>query len=144
MGTMEDLVPQFRHFITRLDEMDIAYLHLANSRWVEEEDPTIKTHPDIHNETFVRMWGGRKPVLLAGGYDSDSAQRVVDETYDQQDNIMVVFGRHYLSNPDLPFRLKKGLDLQKYNRDTFYNPFSHEGYVDYPYSREYLAQKGII
>lgn len=143
MGTMEDLIPQFRHFITRLAEMDITYLHLANSRWVEEEDPTIKTHPDVHNETFVRMWGGRKPILLAGGYDAESAQRVVDETYAQQNNVMVVFGRHYLSNPDLPFRLKMGLDLQKYNRDTFYIPFSHEGYVDYPYSKEYLAHKGI-
>ncbi|KJK79258.1 hypothetical protein H634G_05498 [Metarhizium anisopliae BRIP 53293] len=141
MGTMEDLVPQFQHFLTHLTEMDIAYVHLANSRWVEEEDPTIKTHPDIHNETFVRMWGDKKPILLAGGYDADSAQRVVDETYAKQNNVMVVFGRHYISNPDLPFRLKMGLDLEKYNRDTFYIPFSDEGYLDYPYCEEYLAQE---
>nr|AGN89890.1 chanoclavine-I aldehyde oxidoreductase [Epichloe coenophiala]AGS32018.1 chanoclavine aldehyde oxidoreductase/isomerase [Epichloe coenophiala] len=140
MGTMDDLIPQFEHFIMRLREIGIAYLHLANSRWVEEEDPTIRTHPDIHNETFVRMWGKEKPVLLAGGYDPESAKLVVDETYSDHKNIGVVFGRHYISNPDLPFRLKMGLPLQKYNRETFYIPFSDEGYLDYPYSEEYITQ----
>nr|AEV21229.1 chanoclavine-I aldehyde oxidoreductase [Periglandula ipomoeae] len=140
MGTMDDLVPQFEHFITRLREMDIAYLHLANSRWVEEEDPSIKTHPDVHNETFVRIWGEKRPILLAGGYNPDSARRLVDQTYSEQNNVMVVFGRHYISNPDLPFRLKMGIALQRYNRDTFYIPFSGEGYLDYPFCKEYLKQ----
>ncbi|RYP10946.1 hypothetical protein DL764_000382 [Monosporascus ibericus] len=77
MGTMSDLVPQFEYVIARLREMNVAYLHLANSRWVEDI-----THPDADNETFVRMWGKSKPVLLAGGYDAASARRVVDETYE--------------------------------------------------------------
>ncbi|KAG6047856.1 hypothetical protein E4U39_007978 [Claviceps sp. Clav50 group G5] len=140
MGTMDDLVPQFEHFITCLREMDIAYLHLANSRWVEEEDPSIRTHPDFHNQTFVQIWGKRRPILLAGGYDPDSARRLVDQTYSDRNNVLVVFGRHYISNPDLPFRLKMGIALQKYNRDTFYIPFSGEGYVDYPFCKEYLDQ----
>ncbi|KAG5999390.1 hypothetical protein E4U54_001875 [Claviceps lovelessii] len=141
MGTMNDLVPQFEHFISRLREMDIAYLHLVNTRWLEEEEPGIKTHPDVDNQTFVRLWGNKTPILLAGGYDADSARRLVDETYSDQDNIMAVFGRHYISNPDLPFRLRLGIPLQKYNRDTFYIPFSDQGYLDYPFCQEFLDQQ---
>ncbi|KAF7588053.1 hypothetical protein BBP40_006222 [Aspergillus hancockii] len=138
MGTMADLVPQFKHIIIKLKEMDIAYLHLANSRWVEDN-----THPDVDNVTFVRLWGKAKPILLAGGYNTTSAMKVVDEVYKNQSNVAIAFGRLYISNPDLPFRLKKGIPLQKYNRETFYIPFSEEGYLDYPFSQEFLASPQI-
>ncbi|KAI2768605.1 putative oxidoreductase [Daldinia loculata] len=134
MGTMNDLVPQFEYIITRLREMNIAYLHLANSRWVEDV-----THPDADNRTFVHMWGKSKPVLLAGGYDAASAKLMVDETYAGYDNVAVVFGRLYISNPDLPFRVQHQLPLQPYDRDTFYLPFSEKGYLDYQFSNEFLA-----
>ncbi|KAI0381637.1 putative oxidoreductase [Hypomontagnella monticulosa] len=136
MGTMSDLVPQFEYVISRLQEMDIAYLHLANSRWVEDI-----THPDADNETFVKMWGKSKPVLLAGGYDAASAKQVVDKTYVGYDNVAVVLGRLYISNPDLPFRVKHGLPLQQYDRDTFYVSFSDKGYLDYPFCEEFLASE---
>lgn len=134
MGTMSDLVAQFEHVITRLRDMDIAYLHLANSRWVEDV-----TQPDIDNAIFLRKWGKTKPVLLAGGYDADSARTVVDHTFADQHNVAVAFGRLYISNPDLPFRLQHGLPLQPYDRDTFYVPLSDEGYTNYPVSDEFVA-----
>ncbi|KAF3063816.1 putative inactive dehydrogenase EasA [Daldinia childiae] len=134
MGTMNDLVPQFEYIITRLREMNIAYLHLANSRWVEDV-----THPDTDNRTFVHMWGKLKPVLLAGGYDPASAKVMADETYAGYDNVAVAFGRLYTSNPDLPFRVQHQLPLQPYDRDTFYVPLSKQGYLDYPFSNEFLA-----
>ena len=134
MGVMEDLVPQFEYVISSLREMDIAYLHLANSRWLED-----KTHPDVHNETFVCMSGKSKPILLAGGYDAASAKKVVDKTYVGYDNIAVAFGRLYISNPDLPFRLRNGIPFHPYDRDTFYIPSSITGYLDYPFSKEFLA-----
>ncbi|KAH8599568.1 chanoclavine-I aldehyde oxidoreductase [Bisporella sp. PMI_857] len=117
MGTMTNLVPQFEFIISRLRDMNIAYLHLANSRWVEEKD-----NPDFNNGTFVRIWGKSKPILLA-----------------DYDNIAIVFGRLYLSNPDLPFRVKNGIALEMYDRATFYIPSSDKGYVDYPFSEEFLV-----
>ncbi|KAG5918133.1 hypothetical protein E4U53_004118 [Claviceps sorghi] len=143
MGTMDDLVPQFRHFIARLREMDIAYLHLSNSRWLRDEQPGITIHPDVDNATFVRMWGREKPIVLAGGYDGESARRLVDETYSAQDNVLVAFGRHFIANPDLPFRLKMGIALQRCRRDTVYMAHSEEGYTDYPFCKEYLERPGM-
>jgi len=45
-----------------------------------------------------------------------------------------LYGRYFISNPDLPKRLKEGLPLQPYDRSTFYGPFEDgaRGYIDYP------------
>jgi len=43
----------------------------------------------------------------------------------------VAFGRHFISNPDLPARLRTGAGLTPYNRPTFYGGGA-TGYTDYP------------
>lgn len=135
MGTMEELVPQFEYLITQLRRLNIAYLHLANSRWLDEEKP----HPDPHHEVFVRAWGQSTPILLAGGYDAASAQQVTDVLYAGYDNVAIAFGRYFISTPDLPFRIKAGVQLQTYDRASFYSTLSKEGYLDYPFCDEFLA-----
>ena len=51
----------------------------------------------------------------------------------------VAFGRHFISNPDLPRRIHEGLPLADYDRATFYT-FEARGYTDYPaYSPELTA-----
>ncbi|OOF89808.1 hypothetical protein ASPCADRAFT_11281 [Aspergillus carbonarius ITEM 5010] len=42
--------------------------------------------------------------------------------------------------PDLPFRIRKDLELNVYNGSTFYTPKTTIGNTDYPLSAEYLAQ----
>ena len=44
---------------------------------------------------------------------------------------LVAFGRNFISNPDLPERLRKGLPLNRYDRSTFYGGDAR-GYTDYP------------
>lgn len=45
----------------------------------------------------------------------------------------LLFGRWFISNPDLVQRLQKGLPLRMYERDRFYGPFPdrERGYTDY-------------
>ena len=38
--------------------------------------------------------------------------------------------------PDLPLRLKGGLPLTRYNRDTFYTLEAAAGYIDYPFASD--------
>ena len=47
----------------------------------------------------------------------------------------VAFGRHFVANPDLPLRIREGLALTPYDRDTFYT-FDSVGYNDYPFVNE--------
>ena len=135
MGTMHDLAAQFQYLVSNLLGIGLAYLHLANSRWLDETPPE-----EENNETFVRIWGRSSPVLLAGGYDLASATQEVDITCKGYD-VAIAFGRLFISNPDLPFRVREGLDFQKYDRDTFYTPLSKEGYLDYAFSPEFLATR---
>jgi NADPH2 dehydrogenase len=61
----------------------------------------------------------------------------VEEKYKKWD-VMVAFGRHFIANPDLVFRIKENISLAKYNRPTFYTYKAWEGYNDYPFSPEFL------
>jgi 2,4-dienoyl-CoA reductase-like NADH-dependent reductase (Old Yellow Enzyme family) len=45
----------------------------------------------------------------------------------------------FIFQPDLPLRLKEGLPLTRYNRDTFYARESADGYTDYPFVNNVVA-----
>ncbi|CAG7920646.1 unnamed protein product [Penicillium olsonii] len=123
---MEDPVPQFTYVIDHLKKLDLAYLHLIEARVCGNFDSEDRDKID----PFVRAWGDSKPVILAGGFTPDSARVAVDKEFRDRD-VMIAFGRHFISNPDLPFKIRQGLALTPYDRDTFYVPGSGEGYIDY-------------
>ena len=129
--------PQFLHLVQGLKEMKLAYLHLVESRICGSADieATEKVDP------LMELWGKTSPVLLAGGFQPESAKRAMQE-YPGND-LLIVFGRHFIANPDLPFRIRKGLGLTAYDRDTFYMPETPKGYVDYPFSEEWTAQSSL-
>jgi 2,4-dienoyl-CoA reductase-like NADH-dependent reductase (Old Yellow Enzyme family) len=138
MGTMLDLVPQFQYLISKLREMGLAYLHLANSRWLDDMAEEVE-----RNDIFVRLWRNSSLVILEGGYDTKSAQEEVD-VHLKDYNVAVAFGRFFISNPDLPFRIKMGINLQDYDREHFYSPLSKRGYIDYSFSNQFLESRRAL
>jgi len=40
---------------------------------------------------------------------------------------------------DLPFRIQHGIELAPYDRKTFYKAESPDGYIDYPFCKEFLS-----
>jgi len=65
-------------------------------------------------------------LIAAGGFEPDTADAIVAEgTLDA-----VAFGSHFISNPDLPRRIREHLPLAAYDRSTFYT-FDARGYTDY-------------
>merc|ERR1711939_1113390 len=129
---MDDPIPQFTHLIKGLKELKLAYIHVVESRVSGNAD--IESTEKI--DFALDVWGKTSPVLVAGGFRPDSAKRAVDEEYKDQD-IAIVFGRYFISTPDLPFRIQKGIDLTPYDRESFYIPKSEKGYTDYPFSPEF-------
>jgi NADPH2 dehydrogenase len=128
---MENPIPQFADIIDKASQLNLAYLHLIESRMSGSEDYEGSERLDF----AYKLWNG--PLLVAGGYKPADAQKLVDEEYPDKD-IVVIFGRYFIANPDLVYRLKKGLELSAYERMTFYISNSAIGYVDYPFSAEYL------
>ncbi|CCO37707.1 NADPH dehydrogenase 1 [Rhizoctonia solani AG-1 IB] len=133
---MQDPIPTFSYVIKELSEKhsDLAYVHFVEP--ILEEAPTqdIQTLKQTESNDFAREIWGPRPFLSAGGYDAKSGEEAVNK----HDNSAIVFGRHFISNPDLPERLRKGLALTHYDRNTFYSP-GPKGYVDYPRAGEVQA-----
>ncbi|USP73693.1 12-oxophytodienoate reductase 1 [Curvularia clavata] len=128
---MKDPLPQFTDIMKRLDPLNLAYLHLVEAR--------IAGNADVEGtdslDPLLPHFGGK--LLIAGGFKADSAKRLVEEHKDR--DIVVVFGRYFISTPDLVFRLQNGIEFTPYDRDSFYIPKSEKGYIDYPFSKEWKA-----
>jgi N-ethylmaleimide reductase len=113
----------FGHVAKALGERGIAYLHVIEPR--VKGNAEIGELPAIAAGRLKPIFGG--PVIAAGGFDGEDAEAIVRNGGAD----LVAFGRSFIANPDLPRRLKEGLPLNKYDRDTFYYGGS-EGYLDYP------------
>jgi N-ethylmaleimide reductase len=121
-----DPMPLYTHIIGQLNTMGLAYLHVieprASGAGAREVD-----HQDVPSacELFRSAWSG--PLITAGNFNGDTAAHVVAQGLADA----VAFGRHFISNPDLPARIRVNGPITPYNRATFYGGGA-EGYIDYP------------
>jgi NADPH2 dehydrogenase len=136
---MADPVPQFTDIIRKLKGFGLAYLHLVQSRVSGSSDAADEEPVDDSLDFALNIWD--RPVLIAGGLEPKDAAYLVDKQYKDKD-VVAVFGRSFIATPDLPFRIRNGIELNKYNRDTFYLAKSPVGYIDQPFSKEYEAIHG--
>ncbi|KAG9191733.1 NADPH2 dehydrogenase [Alternaria panax] len=126
---MKDPLPQFTDIMKRLDAFNLAYLHIIKAHVSENGD----YEGDDSLNPLLPHYSGK--LLIAGGLKAEDAKRLVEEHKDR--DVVAVFGRYFISTPDLVFRAEKGIEFAPYDRDTFYVPKSEKGYIDYPYSKEF-------
>ncbi|KAH6867515.1 hypothetical protein B0T10DRAFT_451748, partial [Thelonectria olida] len=122
---MVDPVPQFSDLAQRLANLKLAYLHACESD-AKDKGEDIKF--------LLDAYGSANSVLVAGNYNTASAKKAVDDEYANHD-VVVAFGRPYISNPDLVFKAKQGISFAPFDPKTMYGQ-GDEGYIDYPFSRE--------
>jgi NADPH2 dehydrogenase len=133
---MEDPIPQFSDIIQKASRFNLAYLHLIEARVSATSDIEASERLDF----AYKLWNG--PILVAGGYKSVAdVKKLVDRDYPDKD-IAALLGRYFISNPDLVYRFKHGLELTAYDRNTFYTGTA-AGYIDYPFSPQYLLNEKI-
>ncbi|MCK1394426.1 alkene reductase [Bradyrhizobium sp. 1] len=109
--------------IRGLSEIKIGYLHVINPE-VSGDSSAAGVGVDVAGFARQRFAG---PLIVAGGYDRDRAIEAVSSGAAD----LVAFGRLFISNPDLPRRLRLGAPLVEPDRSTFYTS-GPRGYVDYP------------
>ena len=121
----------FAYAAEQLNRFGLAYLHII--------EPRVKGNVVIHegqapvaSERLRKIFTGK--IIAAGGFEPDSAESIVEKG----DADAVTFGRYFVSNPDLPRRIREGLPLNPYDRDTFYT-FDARGYTDYPFYNELVT-----
>lgn len=112
---MKNPRPQFQYVVRELKQHNLAYIHLVEPRVNGNE-----IREDVGDESLadlVEIWDNQSPVLLAGGFKPETAIKAVDDEYPDKD-IIVVFGRYFISTPDLAFRIKNDIELTQYDRST--------------------------
>jgi N-ethylmaleimide reductase len=119
-------VPLFTAAAARLDALGIAFLELRepgpDGTFGRTDVP--KVSPEIR-KVF------QSALILNSDYTAETAQQALDEGVADA----IAFGRPFISNPDLPQRLRKDLPLAPDNARTWYSQGA-EGYVDYPAATE--------
>ncbi|KAG0615226.1 hypothetical protein M758_5G025000 [Ceratodon purpureus] len=112
-----------------LNKFNLAYLHGVEPRY----------HPEADVATTESLWPMRKAYkgtfIVAGGYNAEEGNEAIRSGKAD----MVVYGRLFLANPDLPKRFAVGAPLNKYNRATFYSQDPVVGYTDYPFLEDVVA-----
>jgi 2,4-dienoyl-CoA reductase-like NADH-dependent reductase (Old Yellow Enzyme family) len=125
-----DVAPSFSlkdpegNVATELDRLGIAYLHVVEPRIKGTEEISHGQAPIAAQHLRPRF---SRTLIAAGGFNRDSAEAIVASG----DAELVAFGRYFISNPDLPERLRQGLPLNRCERSTFYGGDAR-GYTDYP------------
>ncbi|KAK9437268.1 putative N-ethylmaleimide reductase [Metarhizium brunneum] len=132
---MADPVPQFSDVIAKLGRLNLAYLHLVDPRVKGNDIIETKKKNTESLEFAYKLWKGL--LLIACGFKPEIARQLVDEQYPRK-KIIVAFGRAFTSTPDLPYRVRNRLELTEYNRDAFYKAKDPVGYIDYPFSQEFI------
>ncbi|WP_421802736.1 alkene reductase [Flagellimonas sp.] len=118
----EDTIPTFEYIIKKLNDYNLAYIHLSEPFTDVSDIPYAVTEIAKH---FRPLYNGT--LMINAGFDQDSGNEVIASGNAD----LVAFGKPYISNPDLVERFEKGLELAEWDKDTFYTP-GKEGYTDYP------------
>lgn len=130
-GTFNDMsdsdpVALFTYLLEELSRRGIAYVHMIEPRATSAGGSEAVAH-DAPSTSILFRKAFRGVFISAGGYTPENA--ILPIANGEADAI--AFGRLFISNPDLPERIKTGATLTPYNRATFYGG-AEQGYTDYP------------
>jgi N-ethylmaleimide reductase len=120
-----DPLPLYSHVIKALDPLGLAYLHFVEPRSSGAGRAEVN-HQNVPSAMvlFRPIWSG--VLISAGGFTGETAEAAIAAGHADA----IAFGRIFISNPDLPRRLREGYPLTPYNRATFYGG-EEAGYTDY-------------
>jgi len=118
----------FTYVAEQLNRFGLAYLHIIEPR-VKGNVTINKGQGPIAAEQLRKVFKGK--IIAAGGFEPETAETTTENGVADA----VAFGRHFVANPDLPLRIREGLALTPYDRETFYI-FDSVGYNDYAFVNE--------
>src|SRR5271168_1907883 len=123
-------MPLYTYVVKSLDSLGLAYLHFIEPRssGAGRAEVNWQNVPSAM-VLFRPHWRG--VLISAGGFTGETAEAAIAQGHADA----IAFGRIFISNPDLPRRLREGFPLTPYNRATFYGG-EEVGYTDYPAYRE--------
>jgi len=116
----ESTLPVFDYIVNRLNDYPIAFLHLTRP-------VKVVNAPYFEKDVIGRYRKVYKGIIVANGaYNPKEAE--IELSSGRAD--AVAFGKLFISNPNLPERIEKGISLSDWESSTFYTPGA-KGFTDY-------------
>tara|TARA_R110001592_G_scaffold357416_1_gene660500 strand:+ start:54496 stop:55539 length:1044 start_codon:yes stop_codon:yes gene_type:complete len=103
-----------------LERMGIAYISIAEADW--DNAPEL---PDSFCSTLREAFSG--VLIYAGRYTPGKALRMLNAGYGD----LFAFGKPFIANRDLPYRIRHGLPWSEVDPTTMYGG-TDKGYIDCP------------
>ena len=122
MTVDEDTIPTFEYIIKKLNDYNLAYVHLSEPFTDVSEVPFAVTEIAKH---FRPLYNGT--LMINTAFDQEKGNKVLEAG----DADLVAYGKPFISNPDLVERFENNLELSDWDQDTFYTTGA-KGYTDYP------------
>ncbi|GAB3635536.1 alkene reductase [Hymenobacter arcticus] len=117
-----ETIPTFDYIVKRLNDYNLAYLHLSEP--FSDVSKNEFAEPHIA-QRYRSLYQGT--LIINAGFDQAKGNKVLaDGNAD-----LVAYGTLYISNPDLVERFAQNAPLAEGDKDTFYVPGA-KGYTDYP------------
>jgi N-ethylmaleimide reductase len=118
----EETIPTFDYIVERINDYNLAYLHLSEPFTDVKNVPHAEPH--IARRYRPRYRG---TLMINSSFNQERGNGVIEEGLAD----LVSFGKLFISNPDLPRRFELDAELTRWDQDTFYTP-GEKGYTDYP------------
>ncbi|KAG2151611.1 uncharacterized protein EDB93DRAFT_1224744 [Suillus bovinus] len=130
---MEDPKPQFSYVVEQLRRHKLAYIHVVEPMPAEV---TAENNSDYLRDIWQGVEGST--FISTNGFTRNSAMETVDKK-----GGLIGFGRLFMPNPDLPFRLLKNIGLERGDQATWYmkGNLTPTGYSDWPFAPENVQQR---
>lgn len=118
----KETLPTFDYIIEKLDaDYNLAYVHLSEPFTDVSEVPFAETQIA---KRYRPKYSGT--LMVNTSFNLERANKVLEDG----DADLVAFGRLFVSNPDLVGRFREGVEMARWEKDTFYTQ-GKEGYIDY-------------
>ena len=118
----EDTIPTFEYIIKKLNNYNLAYVHLSEPF---TDVSNISYAVSEIAKHFRPMYNGT--LMINSAFDQEKGNKIIEEGLAD----LVAYGKPYISNPDLVERFEHNLELANWQEDTFYSG-GVKGYTDYP------------
>lgn len=125
----EETIPTFEYIVKRLNDYNLAYLHLSEPFTPVAEVPLAVTEIAKH---FRPLYNGT--LIINKGFTQETGNKVIADGLAD----LVAFGVPFIANPDLTERFAQNAELNKPDSSTFYTG-GEKGLIDYPT----LAKVGV-
>ncbi|KIY00982.1 uncharacterized protein Z520_03648 [Fonsecaea multimorphosa CBS 102226] len=130
---MKDPMQTFGYLVQELKKLKLGHLHLVTGSGMGDANQEIQDTASM--DVLLNIYDNVSPILVANGFSAESAKEFVERHPDK--DIVVAFGRYFISNPDLPFRIREGIEFTPYDRAKFYT-IDEDGYTTYEFSKQFL------